>query len=70
MEEQRIWLVNLLIRQSTMINLAWPCFLIPGDVVIHIFLPPQRAFYNLEEFYANATLIELPFENQPPPFRG
>ncbi|KAL5543803.1 hypothetical protein UlMin_007587 [Ulmus minor] len=41
-----------------------------GDVVVHIFLPPQRAFYNLEEFYANATPIELPFENQPPPFRG
>lgn len=40
-----------------------------GDVVVHIFLPPQRAFYNLEEFYANATPIELPFENQPP-FRG
>ncbi|PKI49146.1 hypothetical protein CRG98_030492 [Punica granatum] len=40
-----------------------------GDVVIHIFLPQQRAFYNLEEFYGNATPIELPFENQPPPFR-
>ncbi|XP_068323044.1 protein Iojap, chloroplastic-like [Pyrus communis] len=40
-----------------------------GDVVIHIFLPPQRAFYNLEEFYANATPVELPFENQSP-FRG
>lgn len=37
-----------------------------GDVVIHIFLPQQREFYNLEEFYANATPIELPFENQPP----
>ncbi|XP_061361194.1 protein Iojap, chloroplastic [Gastrolobium bilobum] len=37
-----------------------------GDVVVHIFLPPQRAFYNLEEFYGNATQIELPFENQPP----
>ncbi|KAJ7948912.1 protein Iojap, chloroplastic [Quillaja saponaria] len=37
-----------------------------GDVVVHIFLPPQRDFYNLEEFYANATPIELPFENQPP----
>ncbi|KAF8409837.1 hypothetical protein HHK36_002355 [Tetracentron sinense] len=35
-----------------------------GDVVVHIFLPPQRAFYNLEEFYGNATPIELPFENQ------
>lgn len=41
-----------------------------GDVVVHIFLPEQRAFYNLEEFYGNATLVELPFENQPPPFRG
>lgn len=37
-----------------------------GDVVVHIFLPQQRDFYNLEEFYANATLIDLPFENQPP----
>lgn len=37
-----------------------------GDVVVHIFLPQQRVFYNLEEFYGNATTIELPFENQPP----
>ncbi|KAF0923207.1 hypothetical protein E2562_003418 [Oryza meyeriana var. granulata] len=35
-----------------------------GDVVVHIFLPQQRAFYNLEEFYGNATSIELPFESQ------
>lgn len=35
-----------------------------GDVVVHIFLPPQRAYYNLEEFYGNATLVELPFETQ------
>lgn len=42
---------------------------VPGDVVVHIFLPEQRALYNLEEFYANAPLIDLPFENQPP-FRG
>ncbi|KAF7059563.1 hypothetical protein CFC21_066453 [Triticum aestivum] len=35
-----------------------------GDVVVHIFLPPQREFYNLEEFYGNATPIELPFETQ------
>lgn len=41
-----------------------------GDVVVHIFLPSQRAFYNLEEFYGNATPVELPFENQPPPFRS
>uniref|UniRef100_A0A0A9DJA5 Ij1 n=1 Tax=Arundo donax TaxID=35708 RepID=A0A0A9DJA5_ARUDO len=35
-----------------------------GDVVVHIFLPQQRAFYNLEEFYGNATAIELPFDTQ------
>ncbi|XP_055823084.1 protein Iojap, chloroplastic [Solanum dulcamara] len=35
-----------------------------GDVVVHIFLPPQREYYNLEEFYGNAASIELPFENQ------
>ncbi|XP_024979648.1 protein Iojap, chloroplastic [Cynara cardunculus var. scolymus] len=35
-----------------------------GDIVVHIFLPEQRELYNLEEFYANATPIELPFENQ------
>ncbi|XP_020090614.1 protein Iojap, chloroplastic isoform X4 [Ananas comosus] len=37
-----------------------------GDVVVHIFLPQQRAFYNLEEFYGNATPIELPFDTQSP----
>lgn len=40
-----------------------------GDVVVHIFLPPQRDYYNLEEFYGNATAIDLPFEQQQP-FRG
>ncbi|PKA60389.1 Protein Iojap, chloroplastic [Apostasia shenzhenica] len=35
-----------------------------GDVVVHIFLPQQRAFYDLEEFYGNATPIELPFETR------
>ncbi|KAJ6834153.1 protein Iojap, chloroplastic [Iris pallida] len=35
-----------------------------GDVVVHIFLPQQRTFYNLEEFYGNATSIELPFDSQ------
>lgn len=35
-----------------------------GDVVVHLFLPQQREYYNLEEFYGNAASIELPFENQ------
>ncbi|CAD5322884.1 Protein Iojap [Arabidopsis thaliana] len=38
-----------------------------GDVVIHLFLPPQRTFYNLEDFYGNAMQIELPFEDQSQP---
>ncbi|ERN11456.1 hypothetical protein AMTRI_Chr03g43700 [Amborella trichopoda] len=40
-----------------------------GDVVVHIFLPQQREFYNLEEFYGNATLIELPFNTESTSFR-
>lgn len=59
-----------MILHSIRIDLASHGFLVAGDVIIHIFLPQQRAFYNLEEFYGNATPIELPFENQPPPFRG
>ncbi|CAN4103816.1 unnamed protein product [Withania somnifera] len=35
-----------------------------GDIVVHIFLPQQREYYHLEEFYGNAASIELPFENQ------
>lgn len=35
-----------------------------GDVVVHIFLPKEREYYNLEEFYGNATLVKLPFENR------
>ncbi|KAL2643332.1 hypothetical protein R1flu_010919 [Riccia fluitans] len=35
-----------------------------GDVVVHIFFPKERAFYNLEEFYGNATLVELEFVSE------
>lgn len=35
-----------------------------GDVVVHLFLPKERAFYNLEEFYGNAESLELPFESR------
>ncbi|CAN8269405.1 unnamed protein product [Cochlearia groenlandica] len=38
-----------------------------GDVVIHLFLPPQRTFYNLEDFYGNAMSVPLPFEDQSAP---
>lgn len=37
-----------------------------GDVVVHIFLPEKRTFYNLEEFYGNAPSIKLPFEDEKP----
>lgn len=59
-------IVISLFRTRLLILVIIICFLIAGDVVVHIFLPQQRAFYNIEEFYANATPIELPFENQPP----
>lgn len=34
-----------------------------GDVVVHVFLPKERAFYNLEEFYGNAPVVELNFNS-------
>ncbi|KAK4752982.1 hypothetical protein SAY87_021780 [Trapa incisa] len=64
-------LVNKDIKSLVTVLLIWFGWhiVLSGDVVIHIFLPQHRAFYNLEEFYGNATHIELPFENQQPPFR-
>lgn len=41
-----------------------------GDVVVHIFNPQERAHYNLEEFYANATSIDLPFKSSAAPRLG
>lgn len=38
-----------------------------GDVVVHLFMPKERAFYNLEEFYANAVALDLPFETRTAP---
>jgi ribosome-associated protein len=32
-----------------------------GDVIVHIFLPEEREFYNLEAFWGHAERLELPF---------
>ena len=32
-----------------------------GDVVVHVFTPEQRAHYAVEDFYAAADEVELPF---------
>lgn len=32
-----------------------------GDVVVHIFTPDQRDYYDLESFYGAAEEIPLPF---------
>ncbi len=32
-----------------------------GDVVVHLFTAEQREYYNLEDFYATAEEVELPF---------
>lgn len=38
-----------------------------GDVVVQIFTPEQREFYNIEDFYVGAEEVELPFlENETP----
>lgn len=31
-----------------------------GDVMVHIMMPPEREFYNLEAFWGHAERIELP----------
>lgn len=33
-----------------------------GDVVVHVFTPEQRDYYDVEGFYAAAEEIELPFK--------
>eukprot|EP00897_Mesotaenium_endlicherianum_P002193 jgi/Mesen1/2000/ME000147S01098 len=35
-----------------------------GDVVVHLFMPKDRSFYNLEEFYGNAAVVDLPFTSR------
>ncbi len=32
-----------------------------GDVVVHIFTPDQREYYDLESFYGAAEEVSLPF---------
>lgn len=34
-----------------------------GNVFVHIFLPRERAFYDLEHLWADATLTEIPDED-------
>jgi ribosome-associated protein len=34
-----------------------------GDVIVHIFLPQEREFYNLEAFWGHAERIDLPVYN-------
>ena len=35
-----------------------------GDVIVHVFTPADRDFYDLSGYYANATALELPFVSQ------
>lgn len=32
-----------------------------GDVVCHTFTPADRGYYDLDAYFAKATLVELPF---------
>lgn len=34
-----------------------------GSVVVHVFHPESRAFYEIEKMWADAELVELPDEN-------
>jgi len=37
-----------------------------GALVIHIFVPEERSFYNLERLWGGATLIDLPYLSASP----
>lgn len=34
-----------------------------GDVIVHLFLPQERDFYNLEAFWGHAERIDVPLYN-------
>jgi ribosome-associated protein len=35
-----------------------------GDVILHVFKEDQRRYYNLDELWSNAPLVEIPAEYQ------
>jgi ribosome-associated protein len=35
-----------------------------GDVVVHVFTPDQREYYDIESFYMQAEEVELPFQQE------
>ena len=37
-----------------------------GDVVVHVFTPSARQFYDIETLYGDAVDVELPFETERP----
>ena len=37
-----------------------------GEVVVHVFTPSARQFYDLESLYKDAVDVELPFETERP----
>jgi len=41
-----------------------------GDVILHVFKEDQRRYYNLDELWSNAPLVEIPTEYQWEPDRA
>ena len=37
-----------------------------GEVVVHVFTPQSREFYDIEALYRDAVDVELPFETERP----
>ncbi len=37
-----------------------------GEVVVHVFTPQSREFYDIEQLYRDAVDVELPFETERP----
>jgi hypothetical protein len=37
-----------------------------ADIIVHVFTPSSRQFYDIETLYKDAVDVELPFETERP----
>jgi ribosome silencing factor RsfS/YbeB/iojap len=53
------------IAKSVAQNSDWVC-VDAADIIVHVFTPSSRQFYDIETLYKDAVDVELPFETERP----
>ena len=53
------------IAKSVSQNSDWVC-VDAADIIVHVFTPSSRQFYDIETLYKDAVDVELPFETERP----